>query len=352
VSCSQTQELDLTSFLADANRSEFAAFREHYPSCAECSAEVRAWTELHQVLTAAGAEAAHPSEEGLLRFEQQPESLSAAECRAIETHLESCLSCKDELRTLRDFDFASLDTSPVTETRASRAWLEGLAARLRGLVWHPAFAYALVLSLLVPIIAQEWRAPRQDAGTAGVPDLEIALLEKMQEGIASYDEAVKDAPERRIAPATPTPAVEEEFAAPRGRIAPAARGFAKERNLRAYAEPGGLAFSLVEADTPALELAPGKQANIEGARAREGLRLSLPLAMDAREEGVLEVRVVDPAGRRELRERIRVHAGQTHVELELPAGWLSTGPYRIELRVPDAKGDAVPLLEGFTLNVR
>ena len=115
VSCQQTQEIDLMSFLADARSNEFAGFRQHYPTCAECSAEVRAWTELHLLLDATGG-AGHPAEAQLLRFEDSSQALPAAERRAIEAHLETCSSCADELRSLRGFAFAELAASRVDTT--------------------------------------------------------------------------------------------------------------------------------------------------------------------------------------------------------------------------------------------
>ena len=40
-----------------------------------------------------------------------------------------------------------------------------------------------------------------------------------------------------------------------------------------------------------------------------------------------------PEGRRELRERFQLRANQTHIELDLPAGWVSTGTHSVELRL-------------------
>ena len=50
MSCQRIQEIDLAGFLASPRDAEFASFREHYPVCAECAAELRAWTELEIVL--------------------------------------------------------------------------------------------------------------------------------------------------------------------------------------------------------------------------------------------------------------------------------------------------------------
>jgi hypothetical protein len=149
MSCRRAFELDLAEFVADPRASEFAAFLEHYPACAECSAEVRAWTELEAQLRGEGV-SAHPDEATLLRFEQSPGSLGAAERRRVESHLATCHSCADELAALRAFDFSALAPGPAPALEASGSLLSGLLGRLRGLVLHPAFAYALALALLYP----------------------------------------------------------------------------------------------------------------------------------------------------------------------------------------------------------
>jgi len=64
MNCRESLTLDLAEFLTRASAPEFAAFRAHYPRCADCSAEVRAWTELYTALSAS----AHPSPETLLRY--------------------------------------------------------------------------------------------------------------------------------------------------------------------------------------------------------------------------------------------------------------------------------------------
>src|SRR5437899_10501735 len=105
MSCRRAFDLDLADFVAGSARPEWAEFRAHYARCAECSAEVRAWTELHLLLQ---PPAAHPAEELLLRFDTERDRLPAAERRAVAEHLARCPSCKDALAALRRFDFGSL----------------------------------------------------------------------------------------------------------------------------------------------------------------------------------------------------------------------------------------------------
>src|SRR5437762_7464808 len=154
MSCRRAFDLDLVDFVAGSARPEWAEFRAHYARCAECSAEVRAWTELHLLLQPT---AAHPAEELLFRFETERDRLPAAERRAVEEHLARCPSCKDELAALRRFDFASL------EARAAASPAVSFAAFLRRLVLHPAFAYAIVLLLLYPAIEGRFPSPGQQA---------------------------------------------------------------------------------------------------------------------------------------------------------------------------------------------
>jgi hypothetical protein len=387
MSCRRTQEIDLMTFLSDGSGEEFAAFREHYPSCDECAAEVRAWTELHLLLAGgrSGTEAAHPAEEQLLRFEERPETLPAEERRAIEAHLEFCRSCPDELRALRGFDFASLGASPAAKTPAWRRWLETFPEQARNLLWHPAFAYALVLILLYPIVTREWRDSTQAPRAPDIPVLEEGSFVEPE---ARKRSALSDAVERdyatpearfeyRTAPASepsppPRAAMEREPAAlererlgalaqersglgkpsrgfsteeaaeanrapkeslPRaGRVAPAALRMAKQKRADAVAaQPGLASFGAVE--TTALTLEQDGLAELYGSDVREGLRLRLPVSSLAREGTRIEVRVLGPEGRRELRERFQLRANQTYVELDLPAGWVSAGLHSVELRL-------------------
>src|SRR5947209_19272899 len=134
MSCRRAFDLDLADFVAGSARPEWAEFRAHYARCAECSAEVRAWTELHLLLQ---PPVAHPAEELLLRFETEPGRLPAAERRAVEEHLAHCVSCNDELAALRRFDFTALE--PKAAAAPAPAPRLSLAERLRRLVLHPAF---------------------------------------------------------------------------------------------------------------------------------------------------------------------------------------------------------------------
>lgn len=391
MSCQQSQQTDLMSFLADARSSEFTGFREHYPTCAECSAEVRVWTELHLLLGAARSEA-HPSEERLLRFEQNPEALPDAQRRAIAAHLEACASCADELRSLHGFDFSQLDASPARRTPAWRRWLEQRLAEARSLVWHPAFAYALVLVLLYPIVAGEWRGATFSPPTQELAALDEESFERLEKSKGSdpgqqlekYDADQQAPPEppraragrtnaaKAVAPppaSPPAPRFERRRAlaqegesasralldaeaaaadvgrmnapAQGGRMALAPPALAKRREmLGGAAESSWAAFSSIK--MPVITLERGKRAELHAAEVRLGLRIRLPLPSDLGLGSRIEVRVAGPEGRSEIRERSTLGAGQTHLELRLPPGWVSAGTHQVELRVIGAPSEATP----------
>jgi hypothetical protein len=98
MSCRRAFELDLPAFVIDPRDPVWDDFRAHYPRCAECSAEVAAWSALQTTLTER-----HPEPEELLRWNDAPSALSSDARAAIERHVECCASCRDELRALARF---------------------------------------------------------------------------------------------------------------------------------------------------------------------------------------------------------------------------------------------------------
>ena len=341
MSCRRAFDVDLADFVASSARPEWAEFRAHYARCAECSAEVRAWTELHLLLQ---PPAAHPAEELLLRFETERDRLPAAERRLVEEHLARCPSCKDELAALRRFDFASL------EARAAASPAVSFAAFLRRLVLHPAFAYAIVLLLLYP--ALEGRLPSRGQQAAREDRQAVADRPAGKSAPAARQpEREPSAPANlarsendvlmRARKETPTPALG-------GRLQAGGEGGA-ERAERLADEKARIESELLEkaerssetrAATPepagwkALALsAPGAPADVGARDLGTGLVLMLTLP-DAARSGAVEVRVLDARGEREMRERF-ARAGE-RVAMRLPAAWLTPGTYTAELRRLDA----------------
>ena len=72
VTCRRAQEIDLLEFLNAPQRADFENFRQHYPRCPDCSAELRTWTELHETLNDGGSAPAHPDPEELEQFDPRP----------------------------------------------------------------------------------------------------------------------------------------------------------------------------------------------------------------------------------------------------------------------------------------
>ena len=157
MTCRQAFELDLPAFLANSREARFADFVDHYPRCPECSAEIRAWTELDETLrrTASAPASAHPEPELLVRFDEEPAGLGESQRTSIEAHLAGCIACRDELAALRTFVQDGPPAANLASGVAPAPRPSGLAlilAGLRGIVWQPAFAYALLALALVPTI--------------------------------------------------------------------------------------------------------------------------------------------------------------------------------------------------------
>ncbi len=324
MTCRRALDLDLADFVSDAARPEWAEFRAHYPRCAECSAEVRAWTELHLSLRASGD---HPAEELLLRFETEPGRLPAAERRAVEDHLAHCASCRDELGALRRLDFAQLAPRVAASTSARTSFAEVL----RRALLHPAFAYALVLLLLFYPALERRQTEREDRGTPaamGEASSGGALRsEPAKQATARYTDEVLarrklDAPLERAGRESPA-------AAP---TAPAAGNLAEEKDERAFAKSRR---SLAAEGWRALALSrPGAAVDVDAASLEGGLVLTLPVP-ETTPAGPVEVRVVDAQAGREMRQRFADARGS--VTMRLPAAWLTPGTYTAELRRLDAE---------------
>ena len=343
MSCLRAFDVDLADFVASSARPEWAEFRAHYARCAECSAEVRAWTELHLLLQ---PPAAHPAEELLFRFETERDRLPAAERRAVEEHLARCPSCKDELAALRRFDFASL------EARAAASPAVSFAAFLRRLVLHPAFAYAIVLLLLYPALEGRFPSPGQQAaredrrtvadGPAGksAPATRQKAAPAASANLArSENDVLTRARKEAAAPALGgrlgTGAAGGAEPAPKAELADEKASVDSEAAVeRAPRDVATRAATPEPAGWKPLALsAPGAPADVAARDLGTGLVLTLTVP-DAARSGAVEVRVLDARGGREMRERF-ARTGE-RVAMRLPAAWLTPGTYTAELRRLDA----------------
>src|SRR3989442_626813 len=333
MSCRRAFDLDLADFVAGSTRPEWAEFRAHYARCAECSAEVRAWTELHLLLQ---PPAAHPAEELLLRFETERDRLPAAERRAVQEHLAHCVSCNDELAALRRFDFTALEPKAA----AVPAPRPSFAERLRRLVLPPVFAYAIVLLLLYPALEGRLSPPARQAvredrtpAIAGLADKSVPAEEvgrKPAEPAAPASVArSEDTRYARARKETEAPALRRSARAGVERDVEATTGAdtaAQEKAERFY---GKLDAAAEPAGWKALALSPpGAPVDVAARDLGAGLVLTLPVPEAAR-SGTIEVRVLAADGAREMRERFAGAAER--VAMRLPAVWLAPGTYTAEI---------------------
>jgi hypothetical protein len=363
--CERSQDLDLSAFLAAPRDEEFAEFRDHYPRCAECAAEVRAWTELHEALAAA-----HPDPDRLARYE----ALAPAERASLDRHVAGCPSCREELAQLASFDPAPLTAPPATP-EPRRSWLAGLGR----IVWSPAFAYGVAVLLIIPLVQ---RLPSQDVQAPVAEQAfseSVAVVAEMERRAsadadvrledAKKDEVAKRGVDPLKAPSANVPAPVPAAAPARKRPAPQAPREVAEQVLADEAvtaddlakqeasEPapmardsrlGGKSSSRQEgaanafaagavraaAVAPMDALAPSDVVRLESYRTARvpvpdsPLRISVPLPPEM-EPGEAWLRVVSADGRRELRERVEVPA-RGRVEISVPSDWLIAGAYRVE----------------------
>lgn len=393
MSCRRSLEVELSDFLRQPATPAFDAFRDHYPRCAECSAEVRAWTELHERLATGGAApdthpGTHPDVEQLVRYER----LGRQERSAVDAHLAGCPACREELAQLQSFDparLAALASGPEAAHEAGglRRFLEGL----RGVLWHPAFAYALVGLLLFPAIYRSVAprpAPVEEAlllSEAGpLSEADAVAVEPLPSLEADEPEPVPRAEaERLVQAAQAAPTVAEKSAVPAPAELNLARAMRHREPLADVEEaPAGApgrreivasdaneaegaplqrrgasrtrafaAKSIARADTEQVRLEPDRMVEVAVAGKTAELVLRAPVP-DASPGGRGELRIVSASGRRELREQGSVpppSPGVREFRAGVPSAWLRPGVYRIELVFPD---DPETPPSKFTLRVR
>jgi hypothetical protein len=329
MSCRRAFEIDLAAFLSGAGRDEFAEFRGHYPVCPECSAEIRAWTDLHTLLQAgsAGPNGGHPEPEVLLRYEQRDPPLGSAETAEVERHLARCNTCREELVALRRFDFSTLTAESAPSERA-RNRLAELLSGLRGLLMHPAFAYALVLLLLYPTVTAYFDGP-------AVPELGGPVLSDKQVPRERRDaEAARPKPVVRQ-PAKAPRELKREVVRAEETVPKPDKSSAPER----LAVPSPSAFDLSTApEFPGEGLESEKGPTLEQA---EPTRAIAPKDVPA--AGISRFRVAPVLGEADAPEEFegaaappkaaRSNVPQSAPMLRTPTG--ETPPWILRLRVPD-----------------
>ncbi len=358
MSCRRAFEVDLPAFLAEPGRPEHAGFRAHYALCAECAAEVAAWTELEASLGGVGA--AHPEPAALLRFEDGAGGLGAQERARIESHLARCASCRDELASLRAFPFEGTATGSDRSKRGRAPARRSRMGRVRAVVLHPAFAYAVVAllawpaarSLLEPFTAlQPMRAPPELAAREQDIALgdEIARLREERAGSREQEEPRVAAAKSRVEPVaereTPARAELRDVQVAELRARKAEAESAPPAAAQAPAAP--TAPAPAERGFAALESAQRRAADLAGIAEKAVVRRSAPLRIELprelRTEREVLVRVRDAERLRELRERVEPARGADAIEIELPEDWPPGGSYEVELRGASSAGDPARL---------
>lgn len=316
MTCRKAFDLDLVACLLDAGRPEWVEFREHYPRCPDCTAEVRTWSELQ-----GGLGAPHPSANDLVRYESRANDMEPEARKAVAAHIATCRACRDELRALRAFDPRTVAAEPAPSRPARRWWSPA------HVVLHPAFAYGLALALAFPLLAPrlrllvEERAEQPAARSAGGTG-EHAAADRASQAF----EVPAPAAEPPAAPPAERPGTRPMAKA----AAPAAEGIAMRPE----------AASSAGDDWAVVVLTPAREVAVP--RPPQGLivRVTPPRSQPAIPPGLGWLRVRDAAGRRELREQ-QFGAPGSNAEVRVPAAWLELGSYRVDLVLGD---DARPVV--------
>ncbi len=352
MACRRIETLDLPAFLNEPEAAAFDDFRSHYPGCPECSAEVRAWTELHLQLHAEADD--HPSVDELLRIQDAPDSLSTEDRERLTRHLSSCAACAEEVRAMEAFApapdserIATAESAPAARAgvafsgsapsaslrEALRRDVErelaerpdpGWGRRVARVVWSPAFAYAALLVVTLPLVLL-----RRDVVVEPIrPSVRAPATPETAGGVRraadadSYDAAGAVRPEvarkRRL---------EEEMVVrslhvlpSQARSAPDAAPATSPRELDSLEDAS---------DAEAGRIAPGPR-RLTAVRRDGDLVVTVPVPPRFTDVEHLEVLVTTPAGR-ELRQPVRGPAGSSF-RLVLPAAWLATPTFELEVR--------------------
>ena len=362
MSCRRAYDIDLADFLAEPRAERFADFRDHYPRCGECSAEVRAWTEVHGLLRPASD--AHPEPEILLRYAD--DALAPAERSGLAAHLEQCAACRDELTALGGFAPERMEAARAAPERPS------LLDSLRRLLFHPGFAYALLLLVAAPTLydlvapggpasslapeadeslEKEWLRHTEERSRADEAPAVDLLRRQAPVSEKKEQRAAEPAPmqERVAAPAAKAVAAPKRKSVPSPAAAAPAEAFADADLAEEAAEADPVAEADVRTSSDvvgtgsiALESRPDQAGvRLEQLRALGYVVAGSTLAFEPRPggggrvrvpllqgHGESRVRLISPDARRSLEEV--VPEGIADVTLELPPAWHEPGAWRVE----------------------
>jgi hypothetical protein len=413
VKCRRAFEADLLAVLR--GEGDDADFVAHYPTCPDCAAEVRVWGELDAMLrTGAPAADSHPEPESLLAFTDAPATLTADARAGIERHLASCRTCADEVKSIGGFDAARLGmaaeppliaaapSSIAAAPSSIAAPAPGIAARrpmtdvadesprggwLGRLVWHPAFAYALVAVLLVPLlrdqalhVTERTRAVDARRDAPMLPPASELAVPPEREIVQKRERALEALADAARAPAAPVPPPAQAPAAPRAEGVFAKRQAAPEEKEARSADAGsartapGLAATADSDEAgkeddehfanllggarapaapaarargndalPVLAIRPQKPTIVSIVDVEPGVLLRIEPPADLA-PGPVDVKVQSRAGQRELGARVTDRANA--IVIQIPPHWLASGDYTVTLQPVEG---GPPALLGFTV---
>ena len=325
MACRKAFDVDLVACLLDAGRPEWSEFREHYPRCPECAAEVRTWTELQASLAPA-----HPGPEDLIRFESRANDMPPEARKAIAAHIATCRSCRDELRALHAFDPRALPANSPPAVASRRRWWRPVGR----VVLHPvsAFAYGLAVALAFPLAAPRLRPLFERVSNASRARDGAPVVTQPAARPATSAPPLAYAPPLATVADTATARLEVEDGARRDApAAPAeARAMAKSAAVPARTREEAAASD----EWPVVVLTPEREVLVHLRANGVVLRLAPPRSQPALPTGLAWLRVRDEAGRRELREQQFGTPGSS-AEIRVPAAWLDPGSYRAAIVLGD-----------------
>jgi hypothetical protein len=268
----------------------------------------------------------HPDPDAVLAYVDAPVTLAADLREEVGRHLATCRSCADEVRTLRRADLGRLVADVAASPAAARRRPARAIARV---LWHPAFAYALVLALLLPILRDQLgpgaESPAESRKVAETrPDPHSRPAEPAGDH-ATAPPRLRSAERRHSA--------ESERSVPAGSrddAAGAKRSASPEEervaNAPAFSDSAARSRA-AETSAPVLALGTGDPAVVPYATARQRgvvLRIAPP---DALVPGPVDVRVRSRVGGRELVTRVADRADAMVVTI--PRRWLTPGDYEV-----------------------
>jgi hypothetical protein len=107
---------------------------------------------------------AHPTVEELSHYAGAAQRLAAAQRQAIEEHLTYCPSCREEVAFVTTAMPALVRSaretgSPSQVERAHSSMATQIWTALRSWLWHPAFAYTLLMLLSIPWLLERGPVP-------------------------------------------------------------------------------------------------------------------------------------------------------------------------------------------------